>query len=109
MIAYILLSLHVYTKSDYTYTIYFLFSEYHKGSGFIAEQKVDGLEKILLMTCNHVFPSLSVAQESFIHFGRLSDDEKEQGKRIKGEELFNSQFFRTNDTEVRLPCPGAVI
>ena len=90
-----------------THTIYFLFSEYHKASGFIAELEVDGQKKVLLMTCNHVFPSLSAAQESFIHFERLGDDN--EGKAIKGEELFNIQFFKTDDTEVRLLYPGAVI
>ena len=83
-----------------THTIYFLFSVTHKASGFIAELEVDGQKKVLLMTCNHVFPSLSAAQESSIHFGRLGDDD--EGAEIRGEDLFNIQFFKTDDTEVRL-------
>ena len=52
------------------------------------------------MTCNHVLPSLAVAQKASIYFGRSSKENP--GTAIEGDELFNSQFFRTDDKPVRL-------
>ena len=77
--------------------------EVGKGSGFIAELPVSRVEKkVVLMTCNHVLPSLAVAQKASIYFGRSS--KKSQGTTIEGHELFYSQFFLTDDKPVRLIC-----
>lgn len=84
------------------------FSKHHKGSGFIANLAVDGQEKVLLMTCHHVLPSLPEAQESDIYFGRTSDDDvnstQHTGTVISGEELFDSRYFKTDTVEVRKPA-----
>ena len=80
------------------------FSKHHRGSGFIAKLDVNGKEKMLLMTCHHVLPSLSAAQDSDIYFGRISDDvsaTQKTGTIIKGEELFGSSFFKTDTVKVR--------
>ena len=50
------------------------------------------------MTCNHVLPSLEVAQKASIYFGRKS--EENPGTVISGQELFNDQFFVTDDQPV---------
>ena len=56
------------------------------------------------MTCHHVLPSLSEAQESDIYFGRTSDDDDNStqytGTIIKGDELFDSSYFKTDTVEV---------
>ena len=70
-----------------------------RGTGFIAELPVMGQNKVLLMTSYNVLPSMSVAQKSDIYFGRISDDYP--GTMIKGKDLFDSDFFKT-DEEVSL-------
>ena len=69
-----------------------------RGTGFIAELQVTGQNMVLLMTSYNVLPSLAVAKESDIYFGRISDDNP--GTIIKGRELFRSEFFKTDDEEV---------
>ena len=54
------------------------------------------------MTCNHVLPSLAVAQKASIYFGRRS--KTNPGTVIEGQELFNDQFFVTDDEPVSLIC-----
>ncbi len=72
-----------------------------RGSGFIAELPISRAEKkVVLMTCNHVLPSLAVAQKANIYFGRRS--KTNPGTMIEGQELFNDQFFLTDDRTVRL-------
>ena len=71
-----------------------------RGTGFIAELPVMGQNKVLLMTSYNVLPSMSVAQKSDIYFGRISDDYP--GTMIKGKDLFDSDFFKTDDEEVSL-------
>lgn len=50
------------------------------------------------MTCNHVLPSLKVAQKASIYFERRSKENP--GTVIPGQELFNDQFFVTDDQPV---------
>lgn len=84
------------------FIIFFIQSpEVGRGSGFIAELQVtEFLKKVVLVTCGHVLPSLSVAQKSSIYFGQVSSNHPETV--IKGEELFDSQFFKTDDENVSL-------
>lgn len=69
-----------------------------RGSGFIAELAVNGQKKCLLITCHHVLPSLSDARKSDIYFGRVGTSDK--GTKINGQELFQSQFFKTDAEDV---------
>ena len=61
---------------------------------------------MLLLTCHHVLPSLTDAQDSDIYFGRISDDDDDAGKYtgtiISGKELFDGSFFKTDVEEVSL-------
>ena len=72
-----------------------------RGSGFIAELEVSRVEKkIVLMTCNHVLPTLSAAQKATFFFGR--DSANKPGTTIGGQELLDSHYFLTDDKDVRL-------
>lgn len=84
-----------------THNLYFLLHSLKasRGTGFIAELHVsEAQRKVVLMTSSYVFPAMSVARMSDIYFGRVSDDNP--GSIIKGEELFDSQFFKTDDEDV---------
>lgn len=77
--------------------------KFGKGSGFIAELEITRAEKkVVLMTCNHVLPSLAVAQKASIYFGRRS--RTNPGIIIEGQELFNDRYFLTDDRTVSLVC-----
>ena len=84
------------------------FSKHHRGSGFIARLETDGQNTVWLLTCHHVLPSLTAAQASDIYFGRIIDDAdddnagKYKGKIIRGKELFDGSFFKTDVEEVSL-------
>ena len=85
------------------------FSKLHRGSGFIAKLEIDGQEKVLLLTCHHIFPSLSEAQNSRIYFGRITDSDDDSAgnnteTEIRGKELFDSSYFKTDKDEVSLIC-----
>ena len=85
------------------------FSKHHRGSGFIAKLAIDGQNKVLLLTCHHVLPSLTAAQDSDIYFGRIIDDDddddnagKYTGIIINGKVLFDGSFFMTDVEDVSL-------
>ena len=82
------------------YTIFQCSSGFVRGSGFIAELAVDGQKKCLLITCNHVLKSKSDALKADIYFGRVHGDGGEL--KIKGQDLFHDQFFKTDDKDVSL-------
>ena len=78
-----------------------------RGSGFIADFPVSRvLKKAVLMTCNHVLPSLEAAQKSIIYFGRSSGNNP--GTMIEGHELFDDQYYLTDNESVRLIGQSAV-
>ena len=75
--------------------------ELGRGSGFIAELEISEVEKkIVLMTCNHVLPTLSAAQKATFFFGR--DSANKLGTTIEGQELLDSHYFLMDDKDVRL-------
>ena len=87
------------------HVLFHLFSvqspKFGSGSGFIAEiQVTEILTKLVLMTCGHILPCPSVAQKSIIFFGQVGGNHAETV--IKGEELFDCQFFKTDDEKVSL-------
>ena len=62
---------------------------------------------MLLLTCHHVLPSLTAAQDSDIYFGRIIDDNDNNGGKytgivISGKELFDGSVFKTDVEEVSL-------
>ena len=81
---------------------------HHRGSGFIAKLEIDGQNKVFLLTCHHVLPSLTDARDSDIYFGRMTAENANAGKDsgiiISGEELFDGSFFKTDVKEVSLIC-----
>ena len=96
-----LLYIHAWSPIFYTIPCFNICSSKPvRGTGFIAELPVMGQNKVLLMTSYNVLPSMSVAQKSDIYFGRISDDYP--GTMIKGKDLFDSDFFKTDDEEVSL-------
>jgi hypothetical protein len=66
--------------------------DYGEGTGCIV--KLRGLPLQLLMTCNHVIPTEDVARNSWIHFDREYTTKEENI--IKGEKLFNFEYFKTS-------------
>ena len=52
------------------------------------------------MTCNHVLPTKLASQKSTLFFGRVS--EEQPGTKIEGLEVLDTQYFLTDDEEVRL-------
>lgn len=94
--------------STLSLSTYILFRDLHNGSGFIAHFNDNGQSRVVLMTCNHVLPSESVAKNATICFGRLVDpakcsvkNESYTGENICGADIFN-QWFKTDPAHVSL-------
>ena len=77
--------------------LYICSPDYGEGTGCIV--KLRGLPLQLLMTCNHVIPTEDVARNSWIHFDREYTTKEENI--IKGEKLFNFEYFKTSPQSVR--------
>jgi hypothetical protein len=69
-----------------------------KGTGCIVELKLQGRTLKLLMTCNHILPTKDVARSSCIWFDR--EDSTNPGSEIKGEDLFDFEYFETSPQSV---------
>lgn len=77
---------------------YYTRNRYGKGSGFLTKLSFQGAGSALLVTCNHVIPSVEIAKNCDVSFDRLDDDTP--GTLFSGKDLFDLSSFMTDETTV---------